>query len=181
MTFVEFLLDVGLAFLFAAPIMVSNAAPALLGGGYPVDFYKNFFDNKRILGDHKTIQGLIMGILSGLMTSIIVFYLAHDLMMLKYGYTGMKFPLWIGLIMGWGCNFGDMAGSFVKRRINIPSGGSFLIFDQTGYILFGLLWSWPVFKIIPWQFLVTLLIIAPLIHFGANLLAYLFGVKDVPW
>ncbi len=181
MTFVDFLLDVGLAFLFSAPILVSNAAPALLGGGFPVDFYKNFFDGKRILGDHKTIQGLIMGILAGIVSSIIVFYLVGDLMILRYGHLGFKFPMWIGLVMGWGCNFGDMFGSFVKRRLNIQSGGSFPVFDQTGYILFGLLWSWPVFRVIPWQFIVTLLVIAPLLHFGANVFAYAVGAKDVPW
>ena len=181
MTFADFMLDVGLAFLFAAPILVSNAAPALLGGGYPVDFYKNFFDGKRILGDHKTIQGLIMGILAGLVSSIIVFYLVHDLMISKYGHLGFQYPMWIGLVMGWGCNFGDMLGSFIKRRINIQSGGSFPVFDQSGYIIFGVLWSWPVFKVISWQFLITLLVIAPIIHFGANVFAYLVGAKEVPW
>ncbi len=181
MSFVEFLLDVGLAFLFAAPIMISNAAPALLGGGFPVDFYKNFFDGKRILGDHKTIQGLLTGILSGLFASIVVFYLAHDLMVLRYGTLGLQYPMWIGILMGWGSNFGDMFGSFIKRRINIQSGGSFPVFDQSGYILFGLLWSWPIFKVMPWQFIVTILIIAPLLHLGSNVLAYKLGAKDVPW
>jgi len=176
-----FMLDVGLAFLFAVPIFVSNAAPALFGGGYPIDAYKNFFDGKRILGDHKTIQGLLSGLIGGILTSIIVFYLSHDLMMEQYGDIGFQYPMWIGFLMGWGCNFGDMIGSFIKRRINIKSGGSFPVFDQIGYMIFGLLWSWPAFKILPWQFLVTLLVIAPLLHLGANLFAYSIGVKSVPW
>ena len=176
-----FMLDVGLAFLFAAPIFVSNAAPAIFGGGYPIDAYKNFFDGRRILGDHKTLYGLLSGLVGGIMTSIIVYYLVHELLMTQYGYLGMQFPMWIGIVMGWGCNFGDMIGSFIKRRINIKSGGSFPVFDQMGYMFFGLLWSWPVFKVIPWQFLVSLLVIAPLLHFGTNLFAYSIGVKDVPW
>ena len=44
-----FILDIGLAFMFAVPIFVSNAVPALLGGGYPVDGYRCFVDKKRIL------------------------------------------------------------------------------------------------------------------------------------
>ena len=176
-----FFLDVGLAFLFAAPIMISNGIPAMFGGGFPVDAYKNFFDGKRILGDHKTLRGLITGIIGGLFGSIIVYYLAYDLLMREYGAIGLQYPMWIGLLMGWGCNFGDMVGSFIKRRINIKSGNSFPIFDQTGYMIFGLLWSWPVFKIVPWQFLVTLIVISPIIHFGFNVLAYLLKVKDVPW
>lgn len=175
------MLDVGLAFLFAAPIFISNATPAIFGGGYPVDAYKNFFDGKRIFGDHKTLQGLISGLIGGVIASIVVYYLSHDLMMELYGDIGLQYPMWIGILMGWGCNFGDMFGSFVKRRINIQSGGSFPVFDQLGYMLFGLLWSWPVFKVLPWQFLVTLLVIAPILHFGTNLFAYSIGVKDVPW
>ena len=93
----------------------------------------------------------------------------------------LQYPMWIGLLMGWGCNFGDIFGSFIKRRINIKSGNSFPIFDQTGYMIFGLLWSWPVFKVIPWQFLVTLVVISPTIHFGFNILAYFLKIKDVPW
>ena len=176
-----FLLDVGLAFLFAAPIMLANGVPAIFGGGYPVDGYKNFFDGKRILGDHKTLRGLLIGIIGGLFGSIIVYYMAHDLIMREYGSLGLQFPMWIGLLMGWGCNFGDMLGSFIKRRINIQSGQSFPIFDQTGYMVFGLLWSWPVFKVIPWQFIVTLLLIAPVVHVGFNLLGYFLKVKDVPF
>ncbi len=176
-----FFLDVGLAFLFAAPIFISNAAPAMFGGGFPIDAYKNFFDGKRILGDHKTIQGLISGLVAGILTSIIVYYLSHDLMIELYGSIGFQYPMWIGFLMGWGCNFGDIVGSFIKRRVNIQSGDSFPVFDQTGYMIFGLLWSWPVFRVLPWQFLVTLLVIAPLLHLGANVLAYSLGVKEVPW
>ncbi|MHA1115737.1 MAG: CDP-archaeol synthase, partial [Candidatus Heimdallarchaeaceae archaeon] len=149
--------------------------------GYPVDFYKNFIDGKRILGNHKTIRGLLAGILFGFVTSIVVWYTVGDLFQQLYGSMGLKYPIWIGLVMGWGCNFGDMFGSFIKRRLNIASGGKFPVFDQTGYMIFGLLWSWPVFKFIPWQFLVTLLVISPLLHILANLLAYAVKAKDVWW
>ncbi|UJG43405.1 MAG: CDP-2,3-bis-(O-geranylgeranyl)-sn-glycerol synthase [Candidatus Heimdallarchaeum endolithica] len=177
----SFLLDVGLAFMFASPIFVSNAIPTIFGGGYPVDFYKNFIDGKRILGNHKTIRGLLAGILFGFVASIVVWYTVGDLFQQLYGLMGFKYPIWIGLVMGWGCNFGDMFGSFIKRRLNIVSGGKFPVFDQTGYMIFGLLWSWPVFKFIPWQFLVTLLVISPLLHILANLLAYAVKAKDVWW
>ncbi len=177
-----FLIDVGLAFLFAAPILVSNAFPSLLGGGYPIDGYKNFRDGRRILGNHKTIQGFLAGLLGGFITGIVVYFIINDTLTHRYGDMGFRYPpLVIGLAMAWGCNFGDMFGSFIKRRINIRSGGSFPIFDQFGYIVFGLLWSWPFFVYIPWQFWITLLVIAPLLHIGFNVLGYFIKVKDVPW
>jgi len=177
----SFFLDAGLAFLFAAPILLGNAFPTILGGGYPVDFYKKFFDGKRILGDHKTMRGLFAGVLFGFLTGIIVYFVIGDTLLSRYGHLGFRYPIWIGLLMAWGCNFGDMLGSFIKRRLSIPSGGKFPVFDQTGYMLFGLLWSWPAFRVIPWQFWVSLLIIAPILHILSNLLAYAVRAKDVPW
>lgn len=176
-----FIIDVGLSFLFAFPILVSNAVPAILGGGYPVDGYKTMKDGKRILGDHKTLSGLIYGILSGFLSGLIVWFLASDFFLAQYSSIGFRYPYWIGALMGWGCNFGDMLGSFIKRRINIKSGGSFPIFDQFGYILFGLLWSWPAFVNMPWEFWLSLLVFAPLLHIGTNLFAFSIKAKDVPW
>ncbi|MCG3216901.1 MAG: CDP-archaeol synthase [Candidatus Heimdallarchaeota archaeon] len=99
----------------------------------------------------------------------------------NYALIGFQYPWWIGVLMGWGTNFGDMLGSFIKRRIKIKPGRSFPVFDQMGYMVFGILWSWPIFKVIPWQFIVTLIIIAPLIHVAFNLLGYALKVKDVPF
>ena len=177
----SFLTDAGLAFLFAAPIFLSNAFPTVYGGGFPVDFYKKMRDGKRIFGDHKTWQGLFVGIFFGFLTGIVIWYIIGDTFMSRYGALGFKYPFWIGVLMGWGCNFGDLLGSFIKRRINIPSGGKFPVFDQMGYMVFGLLWSWPAFKIIPWQFWITLLLIGPLMHILANFLAFAVKAKSVPW
>ncbi len=177
----SFILDLGLSLVFAVPILVSNAVPAILGGGYPIDAYKNFFDGKRILGDHKTILGLVSGIFSGFLSGVIIWVLSGDFMLSQYGSLGFHYPFWIGILMGWGCNFGDLFGSFVKRRLNLESGSSLPVFDQMGYILFGLLWSWIAFRTLPWVFWLSLLVLAPLIHITANRLAYLLKIKDVPW
>ncbi|MHA1827416.1 MAG: CDP-archaeol synthase [Candidatus Heimdallarchaeaceae archaeon] len=177
----SFLLDAGLAIVFAFPILTSNAVPHVLGGGYPLDAYKLFFDKRRIFGDHKTIQGLLTGILAGFLTGVAIWVLSSQFMLERYGHLGFVFPFWLGLFMGFGCNFGDVFGSFLKRRLKIKSGGSFPVFDQMGYIIFGLLWSWPFFKFIPWQFWITLVVGAPIIHISANVIGYFLGIKDVPW
>ncbi len=176
-----FLQDAGLAFLFSAPILLANAVPTVMGGGYPIDGYKKLKDGKRIFGDHKTVRGFIAGVIWGFITGIVIWYVDGNTMVSLYGYMGFKYPIWIGLLMGFGANIGDITGSFIKRRLNIDSGGRFPGFDQTGYMIFGLLLSWPAFISIPWQFLVTLLIIAPLLHVLSNIIAYFVKAKDVWW
>lgn len=177
----NFLSHVGLAFLFAGPIFVSNATPAIFGGGFPIDAYKKFVDGGRLLGDHKTIVGFFVGVLSGFITGILVMFIIGDMLIANYSSIGFNLSIWTGLLMGFGANFGDLLGSFIKRRLNIESGGKFPGFDQFGYMIFGLLWSWFCFKAIPWQFLVSLLIIGPLMHIGVNIFAFSINAKDVPW
>ena len=49
------------SFVFIVPAYISNAGMVLVGGGKPIDGGKFYKDGRRILGDHKTINGLIKG------------------------------------------------------------------------------------------------------------------------
>ena len=49
------------AVFFALPTFLANTTPLIFGGGIPMDFRKNWFDKKRILGDNKTIRGFVAG------------------------------------------------------------------------------------------------------------------------
>ena len=44
--------------LLIVPAYLSNASMVITGGGRPIDGGKLFRDGRRILGDHKTINGL---------------------------------------------------------------------------------------------------------------------------
>ncbi len=52
---------------------------ALLGGGTPIDMGKNFTDNKRILGDGKTIRGFVLGSLCGAIIGLLQIWLAPSI------------------------------------------------------------------------------------------------------
>jgi len=53
------------------PAYLPNPVAALCGGGTPIDFGRNFSDNRRLFGDGKTWRGLIVGILAGVMIGLI--------------------------------------------------------------------------------------------------------------
>jgi len=66
-----------LAMWLMMPAYIANPAAALLGGGRPIDMGKNFTDNKRILGDGKTVRGFILGSLCGAIVGAIQIWLAR--------------------------------------------------------------------------------------------------------
>jgi len=47
--------------LFIVPGYLANAGMVIVGGGKPIDKGKFWRDGRRILGDHKTLDGLIKG------------------------------------------------------------------------------------------------------------------------
>src|SRR6266581_6603367 len=65
-----FFLPAGLA--NAAPVFAARI-PILSSLSYPLDGYLKF-DGKPILGEHKTIRGLLSGIIIGVLTALIELY-----------------------------------------------------------------------------------------------------------
>lgn len=179
------------------PAYITNPAAALFGGGKTVDRGLVLSDGRRLLGDGKTYSGLLSGILTGLLTGIIQTYLV----MSGWELFGIKFPLFelvptengIGfkaivtiLSLSAGALLGDIAMSFIKRRIGMESGDSFPIADQYDFIVGAFLlvsltsWDWVV-NTITIKTIIIILIMTPILHIVANIIAYLTKVKKVPW
>ncbi len=96
-----------------------NLAPPLLAHvlddrwNRPVDGHRPFFDGKPIFGPHKTIRGIGVALATGA-------GIAHGF--------GMSWSVGLGaaaLSMG-----GDLLSSFLKRRLDLPSGSAVPIVDQ---------------------------------------------------
>lgn len=66
-----------------------------------------------VFGGHKTVRGMAAAIVAAVAAG--------------YGYG---WPVWIGLLAGAAAMLGDLGSSFIKRRMNIPPGGSVLGIDQ---------------------------------------------------
>lgn len=146
--------------IFIFPAYVANGAPVLFGGGRPI--------SKRIFGSHKTIKGLILGLLAGF---IIAFIEAQFI----------SYLLITGILLTIGTHVGDLLGSLIKRRIKIKEGQKFVIFDQYLFLLFALLFALP-FGNFPSPYgMLFIIVLTGLLHVLTNKLAYKANVKKVPW
>ncbi|HUU79369.1 MAG TPA: CDP-2,3-bis-(O-geranylgeranyl)-sn-glycerol synthase [candidate division Zixibacteria bacterium] len=165
------------AIFFVLPAMFANVTPMIFGGGVPIDFRGNCIDNKRILGNSKTIRGFIAGCLGGFVMGILTTWWFNEIVD-----AGFTLHLANGFFQGFGAVIGDMVGSFIKRRRNIQSGGSLMIVDQTGFMFFGLLFGMIGVKpLFPWTYWIVMIPLAGIVHFAANAVAYTLGWKDVWW
>ncbi len=120
--------------------------------------------------------------------------LYDDVAIYEYYFIGGPFPIgFLSLIIrivlcAYGAGIGDLIGSFLKRRFDIDSGQPFWIIDQLDFALFAIIFtSIPAF-IFPGLFITPdfnvilfLIILTPSVSVIANTIAYVTGLKDVPW
>ncbi|MFX1311216.1 MAG: CDP-2,3-bis-(O-geranylgeranyl)-sn-glycerol synthase [Promethearchaeota archaeon] len=199
------------------PAYISNASMVITGGGKPIDGGRYFRDGKRILGDHKTWNGLKGPLYIGIPISFFIFFLFivfwlpikeiiidvsdqgeyilyNNIKIFKYYFIGGEFPinflvLSIRIILAsYGAVIGDLFGSFLKRRFDVKSGAPFWIVDQLDFALGALLFisipglvSPNLFFIPDFYIIIFLIILTPSVSIIANTIAYMIGLKDVPW
>ncbi|ASJ02106.1 hypothetical protein A3L09_01895 [Thermococcus profundus] len=162
------------AFWYILPAYFANASPVLVGGGRPIDGGRKWRDGKRILGDGKTWRGFIGGVLIGTVVGILQYVLTPSF----YGSLGEAVLL--AFLLSFGALVGDLVGSFIKRRFDLPRGYPAVGLDQLGFLISAMAFAYPVKTISSGQML-ALLILTPLIHWSANYFAYKMGWKSVPW
>ena len=158
------------ALKFIFPAYCANGAPVLAGGGPPLDFGKNFFDGKRILGKNKTFRGFFFGWLIGIFVGIVEG--------LVFGFA--TYSVLFSVLTPLGALLGDLTGAFIKRRLNIAPGGLLPIIDQIDFVVGALLFSLPL-TMVSWELAVAVIVITPPIHLFTNFLAYKLKLKNNPW
>ncbi|HDI12493.1 MAG: CDP-2,3-bis-(O-geranylgeranyl)-sn-glycerol synthase [Hadesarchaea archaeon] len=159
----------GTAIWFILPAYVANATPVILGGGSPLDGGKKLKDGRPIFGPGKTIRGFMAGVIAGSAMGGL-----EGVVEQSHIYFLLGFLLSLGALVG------DLLGSFIKRRLNIPRGRPAPILDQIGFVVFALVFASPV-MLPSGEIILTILAITPLIHLGTNLIAYKLGLKDRPY
>ncbi len=170
------------AFWLIGPAYAANAFPPLARGKNPLDFGKKI-RNKRILGDGKTIEGTMAGLMFGL------FYAAVQIIVQPYiplvvdgkSLNLISMTPLVAVLLVVGAILGDFIGSFIKRRAGIERGRSAPGMDQLGFLAVSLILASFVVAISV-EIWVSLLLLTPLIHWVANLIGfYLMKVKQTPW
>ena len=156
------------ALKFIFPAYCANAVPVLAGGGPAIDFGKKLPDEKPVFGKNKTFRGFFAGLAVGTAAG-----LAESKI--------FNYPIMFGLLLSLGALFGDLAGAFVKRRLNIRPGGLLPVVDQLDFILGAILFSLLLSIAWSWELFVIIIIVTPPIHLATNFAAFKLGLKNNPW
>ena len=117
-------------FYLMLPVYVANMVPPF------ARFWKGWNPpiSKRWLGAHKTVVGFALGLLGGVATAFAQYQIGWSRVFLDYA----DWPI-LGLALGFGAMAGDSTKSFVKRRLAIAPGTSWIPADQIDFVIGGLI------------------------------------------
>ncbi|MFH1534225.1 MAG: CDP-archaeol synthase [Nitrospirota bacterium] len=160
------------------PAYVANMCPVIFGKvpilGIPI--------HEKLFGAHKTYRGFISAYIGALAILALQQYLANADILTQFAlfdYTQINIFLY-AFLFGVGALTGDLIKSFFKRRFRIAPGHPWFPFDQLDFVIGACIFLLPVY-IIPWQNLLTILILTPALHFLTNLIGYALKLKKVWW
>jgi len=175
MTIIEILVT---AIWLMLPAYITNASAAFFGGKTPID-RGIFWGNTRVLGDGKTYEGFFKGFSCGFLFGIV-----QQLFLHSFGH----FPSFLTALfcLSAGAMLGDIAGSFVKRRLGVKRGAPLPLVDQLDFVggawllllLFAREWFIEAFSL---EMIITVLLLTPLLHLLTNYIGFKMGKKKVPW
>lgn len=148
----------------------------------PIDCHRSF-RGKRLLGDHKTWRGLIVGIIFATLVlwlqQLLVRYVPFVADWTRQvDYRDLP-VLVLGPLFGLGALAGDAIESFFKRQRGIRPGNGWFPWDQTDYIIGGAIATMPFVQLSILQY-IELLLLWLIVHVVASYIGYLVGVKDKP-
>ncbi|MAG39116.1 hypothetical protein CMO90_03435 [Candidatus Woesearchaeota archaeon] len=168
------------AIYYFLPAYIANMVPPLFQWlpllDTPLDFNKKF-RGRRIFGSHKTIRGILLGSVFGILTIYVQKLLYNNqffnsISIINYS----EQVLWLGFLLGFGALFGDSVESFFKRRVNIAQGKPWFPFDQLDFVFGAFIFSFLIF-IPSVKTLLIIIIITPIIHMSFHYAGYLFGIN----
>jgi len=171
-----------MAVVFLSPAFVANASPLivknLVSRRHPIDFGRTFIDGRRIFGDSKSWEGMLAGVLTGALVGVLLAPVFQG----KYVETAVS-----GLVQGTAAMLGDLANSFLKRRVGLKPGAPLPVLDQVSFVVAALIFVRLLnldtavgVRVGPLESAVILLL-ALVLHPLTNYVAYLMGLKEVPY
>lgn len=160
------------------PAYVANMCPVIFAKvplfGVPI--------HEKLFGANKTYRGFISGYVGALGVLFLQQYLTNNDIFTQFAlldYQQINIFLY-AFLFGIGAITGDIIESFFKRRLNIKPGGPFFPFDQLDFVIGAYIFLLPVY-VIPWQNLLAIIIVTPLLHFLTNVIGYILKIKKVWW
>ncbi len=111
-------------------LVIANGAPVitqkLTHGRFAiaVDFGRNFFDDRPILGKSKTWRGILSAIVATCLLGLL-----------------LGFELYFLVVFALLAMLGDLSTSFIKRRLNYPPSSRAFMLDQMPETLLPMIWA----------------------------------------
>jgi CDP-2,3-bis-(O-geranylgeranyl)-sn-glycerol synthase len=168
------------------PAYIPNNVAVLVGGGLPIDMGRHFIDGRRILGDGKTFRGFFGGLAGGIAVGALEYIVEVSTGISLFSSLSYYHAIRVIVLLVFGSLAGDMAGSFIKRRIGRERGSPVPLLDQLDFVggafAFGFAFGSPYMgSLFTKEIVVTVLVITPILHILVNYIAYKIGRKNVPW
>ena len=133
---------------------------------HPVDFGLRL-SGSRLLGDGKTWEGLILGTLAGLVAGLVVLPFAEGL------------PAYYGGVVGFSALLGDIAGSFIKRRLGLARGQCAPLLDQLDFYIASLAAVWLLgYAPVTLVDSATIAAVIVALHTSTNMISWAAGLKE---
>ena len=156
----------------------------------PMDFGKNFWDNKRVFGENKTWKGFLGYLLFNTVFSVVWGAVcdASALGQLNFFYVNhtntFLFNLIVGLLLGLGYSLFELPNSFLKRRLDIQPGKSisgackafFVFLDQADSVFGCALVVW-LFYDLGWVYYLLYVLVGAGTHILLNMLLYFMKLR----
>ncbi|VVB85603.1 CDP-archaeol synthase [uncultured archaeon] len=161
------------------PAYIANPTAVVFGGGTPLDLGKNWRDGRRILGNGKTIRGLIGGTACGIIIGLIQIQLPLFPNFARFTYIAI-------ITLSFGALLGYIVKSFFKRRLGFARGAQFPLVDQLDFVagawvltyIFDPQWFTSNFT---FEIIIAVLILTPVLHRITNIFGYYIKLKKEPW
>jgi CDP-2,3-bis-(O-geranylgeranyl)-sn-glycerol synthase len=156
---------------FMAPAYLANMAPPF------VRYWKGWNPpiSRRWLGTHKTVLGLVAGVVAATLVTFVQWCLAWSGSIVPYA----EWPR-LGVLFGVGAMAGDSVKSFLKRRLGVEPGRPWIPFDQVDFVI-GALVLVHTRVALGWADVLTILLLSFCGHILVNHLGYWLGVRDTRW
>lgn len=179
--------DIMFALWFFLPAGVANASPVFANKIPLLNQWKTPLDlgkkwrGERLLGANKTWRGVAFGTLVGGVCGSIIYTVYPE--SINYVSISIFSPIMdmfvVGASLGAGALVGDAVESFFKRRVGVKSGESWFPFDQTDYIIGGLIFATP-FVILSFKTNFIIFVTWFCAHLFWSYVGYLLKLKDKP-
>lgn len=146
------------------------------------------FRGKRILGDNKTVRGVLVHIVFSVLGTYCSQYVQTWLFPWSISILDLSFRwLEVGLMLGIGMSLGELPNSFIKRQLGIRPGerstgylrGFFFIMDQVDMVL-GIWLFFFLFLKLPVKLFFISLILCLILHPTVTWIGYKLRMRRTP-